>query len=211
MKSMKQVLRTWALATVAATALWAGHAHAAPTVFIDPPTQDIAVGQQTSVDIVVSGLTQPGEAVGGFGLILTFDDTILKGLGFVIDPGSVMGNGLDLSLDFVDGSLDLFYVADANNDQGALAAAQGASFTLATVSFEGLVDGLSPVSFVRGSVFLSNWNGDETIAGVGTRNGEICVGGNCSNAPEPASMVLVGTALGALALLRRRRSASPTS
>ena len=211
MKSMKQILRMWAFAVVAATALLGGPAQAAPTVYIDPSTQDIAVGQQTSVDIVVSGLTQPGDAVGGFGLILNFDDTILKGLGFVIDPGSVMGNGLDLSYGFDNGSLDLFYVADENNDQGALAAAQGASFVLATVSFEGLVNGLSPVSFTRGSVFLSNWDGTETIPGVGTQNGEICVGGNCSTVPEPASMVLVGSALGALALLRRRRSGSPAA
>ncbi|MBX3645466.1 MAG: PEP-CTERM sorting domain-containing protein [Rubrivivax sp.] len=223
MKSIKQTLRLWALTTTAAAAFLGVQAQAAPTVSIDPASQTIAaVGGTASVNIVVSGLTDP---LGGFGLNLSFNGAILKGLSFTNDPDSKMGgaSGLDMSCGFDFGGdpstctptpsgsspLDLFFVADANLDEAELAALQGDTFVLATITFEGLANGLSPLRL--SNVVLSNWNGDETIAGVGTRNGEICVGGNCNNVPEPGSMVLVGTAFGALALLRRRRSISSAS
>lgn len=215
MRSMKQTLRMWAFAAVAATAVLAGQAQAAPTVTFNPASQNIAIGQQTSVDIVVSGLVQPGDAVGGFSLVLTFNGTFLSGLDYVLDPGAKMGAydaANDFSFGFSGDSLDLFYIANAAEDRDSLAALQGDSFVLATVSFEGAANGLSPLRIPDG-VVLSNWNGDQTLVNV-NRAGEICVaaqGVNCNVVPEPASMVLVGTALGALALLRRRRSGSQTA
>ena len=116
----------------------------------------------------------------------------------------------DFSGGFSGGSLDLYYIANVAEDETSLAALQGASFTLATVQFDGLANGLSPLRLSE--VTLSNWNGDETRPNV-DRRGEICVapaGANCNiiNVPEPTSMLLVGTALGALALRRRKQYCS---
>ena len=126
MKSIKQTLRMWALA--AATALLGGQVQAAPTVTFDPASQDISIGQQTSVNIVVSGLTQPADALGGFSLLLNFNNTFLKGLTYEVDPGAKMGAydaNNDFSGTFSGGSLDLFYIANAMEDQDSLAALQG--------------------------------------------------------------------------------------
>jgi hypothetical protein len=204
MNGMNRKLRGLALAALAAASLLS---QAAPVVSVSPAAQTINIGDTTSVDIIVSGLTEP---TGGFSLTLGFNSSFLTDVSFFNDPGTTMGaEPLDLSGGFSGGSLDLFFVADATETEASLAAAQGASFTLATVSFQGAANGLSPLKL--SDVVLSNWNGDETLAEVGTRNGEICVGGNCNNVPEPASMVLVGAALGAMALLRRRRSGSQTA
>ena len=200
MNGFNRTLRSLALALAASGLL--SHAVAAPVVSISPATQIISIGDTASIDIIVSGLTDP---LGGFSLMLGFDTSFLSADGFLNDPGGKFGaSALDLSGGFSGGSLELFFVADVGETEASLAAAQGASFTLATIGFIGSANGLSPLKLSE--VILSNWNGQDTLPGVGTRNGEICVGGNCNvvEVPEPTSMLLVGAALGALALRRRK-------
>ncbi len=203
MKSIKQTICGLALMALAATA-WHDDAAAAPVVSVNPTSQDIIVGGVAAVDIVVSGLT---EAVGGFSFTLSFNDGIVEGLSFTNDPGLTMGlDPLDLSFGFGAGGsspLDIFFVADFLEDEASLAAAQGASFVLTTITFEGLVNGLSPLTL--SDVVLSNWDGTETLALAGVRNGSICVGGNCvTTIPEPATYALVALALAGMGALRRR-------
>lgn len=204
MKHQKTI--TPALGALAlAIAAFAGPSLAAPVVYIDPVSQDVAVGATAGVNIVVAGLNQPAEAVGGFSLTLGFNSSLLAGLTFNIVPGGQFGaNPLDLSDGFMGGTLDLFFVADEDADQGELAALQGGSFVLASITFEGLQAGLSPLTL--SNVVLSNWDGSEDFGDIGTRNGQICVGGNCT-VPEPASYALALVALGAAGLARRRAKA----
>lgn len=189
---------------LAALALAAGAflAQAAPVVSINPATQNIGIGGTALVDIVVSGLTEP---TGGFSLTLTFDSSIVFGTSYAIDPDGKMGLlPLDLSGGFSGNTLDLFFVADPLEDSASLTASEGASFTLASLSFLGLIDGTSPLTL--SSVVLSNWDGSATLAGVTSTNGSICVG-TCEGggtAPEPATALLLATALGLAGVSRRR-------
>lgn len=192
-------------AVAAACLLVAGAAQAAPVVSISPASQDLAllpVGTTATVDIVVSGLTQPDEAVGGFSLTLGYNDSLLAGVDVNLVPGGAFGaEPVDLSGTFSGGSIELFVVADVLADQAELAGFQGSSFVLATLTFEGISAGLSPLSL--SNVVLSNWDGTADFDDVSSRNGQICVGGNCT-VPEPASYALALAALGAAGLARRR-------
>lgn len=201
MNGINRKLRGLALAALAATSLLS---QAAPVVSVSPATQTIGIGDPASIAIIVSGLTDP---IGGFSLTLGFNNSFLSSVSFLNNPDGKMGaTPLDLSNGFSGGSLELFFVADVNATENSLAAAQGVSFTLATVAFLGSANGLSPLKLA--DVVLSNWNGEQNLAGVGSRDGEICVGGDCSGnvseIPEPATLLLAGTALGALALRRRK-------
>ena len=208
MKTISRTLRMLAATALSATVLLS-QAVASPIVSIDPSDQTIGVGDPASINIIVSGLDGLTGPVGGFAFNLVFNGVVLTGVSYTNDPGTKMGAvPLDMSGGFAGGSgspLDIFFVADASETEATLAASQGGAFILATVSFEGLANGLSLLTLT--DVVLSNWNGDSTLDGVEVNNGQICVGGNCRLVPEPATLLLFGSALGGLAIIRRRRQA----
>ena len=201
MKSIHRTLRRLALAALATTA-FLSQAEAAPVVSISPASQNIGVGSPGSIDIIVSGLTDP---TGGFSLTLGFNNTFLSSVSFLNDPGGKMGAApLDLSGGFAGGSLDLFFVADASISLADLTTSEGASFTLATVNFMGLADGLSPLTL--SNVVLSTFDGSADLAGVTSVNGQICVG-NCAinPVPEPETYALMLAGLGVVGFMSSRR------
>jgi len=208
MKTIHRTVQRLALAALAATA-FLSQAEAAPVVSISPATQTIGVGGNAAVDIIVSGLSL-SDPTGGFSLTLGFNNSFVSGVSFLNDPGTKMGAApLDLSGGFTGGSLDLFFLADANAKLADLAASEGTSFTLATLSFKGIAEGLSPLTL--SNVVLSNWNGDSDLAGVSALNGSICVsnGEACviNAVPEPETVLLLAAGLVAVALRRRQRAA----
>ncbi len=207
MKTISRTLRMLAASALATTVLLS-QAVASPTVSIVPADQTIDVGDPATIDIIVSGLTDP---VGGFSFIMSFNDTKILGVAYLNDPDGKMGaKPLDLSTGFAGATadkspLEVFFAADPLETEATLSAKQGAGFRLTAVGFQGLADGLSLLTL--SDVVLSNWDGTETLADVGVRNGQICVGGNCAQAPEPATLLLLGSALGALGIIRRRKQA----
>ncbi len=185
-------------AVVMAAAVWLPTtASAAPIVSVVPGFQSGNIGDLFNVDIVISGLD--GESIGSFDLDLAFDNLILAGQSFAL--GSSLGTGgdvIDLSLGFAGGIIDLAAVSLLGASD-LLTLQGGASFTLATLTFLGNANGLSPVNITQ-AIFA---DGDGNNLAVGVGNGSIQVG-DVTPIPEPGTMLLFGSAA-ALAALRHRR------
>lgn len=177
------ILSTFALGSLLFVAL---DGVAAPVVSIEPENQLFSVGSSFEVDIDISGLETLD--LGGFDFDLEFDPAVIEYQSYIIGPGLLdpidlsFGNGADgiLSLSAVSGALDLSTQPDA--------------FTLATVSFDAIQSGTSPLTITN--LDLSDELGGALTASVG--NGSIAV-------PAPGTLLLVPFGLGIL-LMRRRQS-----
>lgn len=211
MISISKFIRALALAGLVVMAS-AAQALAAPIISISPASQEVPLGPGIFVDILVSGLGA-SEEVGGFSLDLSFDDTILSGSSFVNDPDGKMGAGFDFFSGFAGGVLTLAYVGEdfapfgpGPEDDAALKALQGTGFTLARVGFTGIAPGVSPLSLAPIGAFLSDGQG--FVLGAQAVGGQVCVGGvPCpAQAPEPATLSLLGAGLCALVVRRRRQT-----
>lgn len=217
MTSIRKAVRFLAVGVLVGAAFVAKSEGAIISVL--PSTQTIAPGGTASVDIVLSGLAA-GETVGSFSLLLSFNNTILGAPeSFVNNPDNKMGAlPLDISPGFSGGVLSLYYLADGVISEPALKALEGTGFRLATVSFTGLAEGLSPltlgISPLTG-VFLSDYLGTGVVPATAV-SGSVCVddpatpGDRCGAAavPEPATLALLGAGISALVVQRRRRARS---
>ena len=193
-------------------------AQAAPMLSITPAQQNVAVGDVATVDIVISGLSGINEIVSGFSLRVDFNTGLLEYFNGDLAPG-VIALGGDPNDPF--GSVLFgFSTIPAGGDatstltDAELDALQGDSFTLMTLAFKGLAQGVSFLAFGSDSDRLVTGRLDSPggIAGVlnlDYRGACIAVGDAvCPNqVPEPASYGLAGLALlgCGLATTRRRR------
>jgi hypothetical protein len=202
---MLKVMRVLALAVLVATG-FAAQALAVPIVYIDPPTQTVAVGDPVDIAIKVRDLTEP---IGAFEILLSFDDAILTGVSYDTDPDTKLGpGGFDFSFGFLAGGLlDLFHDADPAFDSADLAAAQGAGFTLATVRFTAIAPTTPDFTLLKLEVVdLSDADG-LSLLDRKTEDGRVCVGDAPCRVPEPALFALLSTGLAAFAARRRLRRA----
>ena len=178
-------------------------ASAAPIVSIVPGFQSGNVGDTFSVDVIISELL--GASVGSFDLDITFNNAILLGQTLTVsdelgDPDLL--EALDLSTGFAGGNVDIAVVsllsaADLLSRQG------GVSFTLATLTFQGLAGGISPLTIAQ-AIFA---DGDGNELAVGTANGSIEIKAPVNTVAEPATLLLLGLGTAATAAFRRRRAA----
>lgn len=148
-------------------------AEAAPVLSFSPSSQSISVGQESQVDIILSG--SPGELLSAYNLTLTYDPAILENNG-----GDFFGinNAPDIT------GLETNQISWQDLG-GPISVDLGSnSFTLASIYFQGLALGTSGLNFTL--VDLNGLNATTTTA-------------NITVIPEPATMLLV--ALGALGLL----------
>jgi hypothetical protein len=171
----------------------------AVTLEFEPAFSGVAVGQQAIVDVVISGLAQP-PSVGTFDLDVGFDPMVLSPVAvdfgvFLGDPG--LGDALTsvallpAVIDFAEVSL----LSPALLDQ-----LQPARFPLATISFNVLTAGTSPLFFSQTIV-------DDAF---GEKLDVEARGGSITSVPEPGTLLLVaaGAALGASSRGLRRAAAT---
>jgi hypothetical protein len=188
----------------------------AATISIVPGTQNATVGTPVSVGIDVSGLAA-NESIGGVALTLAFNQALVSGASMTLDPNAKMGFALDpVNNNFGSGftgaggsPATIVFLADVSiTTDAALKALQGTGFRLATITFNPIANGLTPLTLglINGSAPLSNGVGLAPLNAT-LVSGSICVGGNCTVTPEPASLLLLSTGAAALFARRRRKTA----
>lgn len=170
------------------------------TLGIVPSAQTVLVGSSASVDINIVGLgDMVPDSLGAFDLDLIFDPAILAFNNATFgDP--VLGDQLDLfgfgsivDVIFGSGTVNLFELSlDLPSD---LETMQAGAFTLATVEFDAIGLGTSPLN-VSVNALGDAW-GDPLVSAI--------VDGNISSVPEPSSIILFGTGFGIVILFIWRR------
>ena len=180
----------------------------AATIGFEPVSQTVPVGEPVSVDLVISGLgdgTSPSLA--GFDLFIEYDPTILA-LSDVSFGDPTLGDQLDVSgwgslYDYSSYSSDVEYLFGLSyNLPWDLNDLQKPSFVLATLTFDTLSVGTSSLEIVDPDPpFFASRLADE--------NGN-CLSfdsqsGNISAVPVPTTLILLGSGLSGVWILRRKK------
>ena len=165
----------------------------------DPVSQTVPVGDTAEVALVISGLgigIAPSLSI--FDMDITFDSALL-GFSSAVYGDPVLGDQLDLFAGSVisttpsAGSVNLFELSlDGPWDLDDL---QAGSFTLATLFFNTLAVGASPLEITINA--LGDAWGDPLTATV--------VDGSISPVPEPATILLLASGMAGMGVFGRRR------
>jgi len=148
-----------------------------------PPAQTVPIGQAVSVEVVISDLGD--DEVGDFDLDVSFDPTILTPT--TVTFGALLGGPTLFeavtSFSFLPGVVDFAEVSLLS--PADLEALQPDSFTLATLFFDTVGAGTSPLSFTQ--VILDDAFAQPLTVQTGS--------GSVSAVPEPGTGILVGSGL----------------
>jgi len=181
---------------IASCALMVAVRASAISIELVPLQSTWQLGQSLTVDVVVSGLTSAGEIVSSYDLDLAYMSTVVNATGVIF--GSALGGPADSVSGFnlLNGVVDLFensFLSDA-----ALDALQGDAVTLATLSFDAIGVGTTPLQFLRdfpldGALVIQLTGRDAMLLPLDAPDASITV---VQRASEPSTAFL-----GALALL----------
>jgi hypothetical protein len=153
------------------------------TISVVPATLNIPVAGTASVDIVASGLSAgTAPSLGEFDLSLDYDELFLSAT--VLTFGAFLDVGVLGSIQFADlsvaGKVDFSEVS--LETPAVLDAMQPDTFILATIGFEGLASGVTPLVLTINS--LSDSSGDPLTADV--------IDGSTAAVPEPTTFLVWG-------------------
>ncbi|PCI42203.1 MAG: hypothetical protein COB51_13275 [Moraxellaceae bacterium] len=199
---MKQLIFRLMLCAVT-FGVFAQNASAVPMLTFAPLDQSVELGDQVSVDVIVTGLSS--EFVGDFDFFVEWDAGLLSLDSLIF--GDALDDGLGFSFQDVD-SGTMGTVNAAELAFGGLFNQDGFSdITLFTLTFDTLALGVSALDF------LGNIGGDSSLAlgdGFGGSylsgfdEGSITI---TANVPEPGQMALFAIGLIGLGFARRRADA----
>jgi general secretion pathway protein D len=155
-----------------------------PIVSIDPSSLDVTAGQAFTVDVSISSVID----LFAFQFDLGFDPTILSAAG-IGEGGFLSGGGSTFfipgTIDNTAGTIDF----TANSLLGAISGVDGSGI-LATASFTGLAQGVSPINLFNVTLLDSSLSGID----VTTQAGSVNVAPGAA-VPEPSTLLLLGTGL----------------
>ena len=189
-------------------------AHAVPIDFV-PITQTVELGNQVSVDVVVTPGLDPifggPLIVGVYDMIVNWDDSILSLVDVFVDVvfGTSLGGPLDSFQDVIDLGPGSVNVAEASLlfDFTGLQD-DGSQFVLFSLVFETIGLGTSSLELegnILGEVSPFNFIGDFVPIEAEPGSGSITVVAPPVAVPEPGTLLLFLTGLLAVGVLRRKR------
>ncbi len=197
MKTWTTTLLTRLLAGVLVVA-WNTLPVEAARIFIDPSSQNVAVGQTLTLDIRIADVID----LYAFGFDLGFDPSVLSANDGGSEGAFLLLGGPTL---FIPGTIDntggtISYISNALN--GSVPGVSGSGI-LATMRFTALASGSSGINLFN-PILLDSTFSEPTVS---IEPGNVTVTPPTSNnIPEPSTLVLIGIGLAGLELRRRRRA-----
>jgi hypothetical protein len=167
-----------------------------------PVSQEVILGNQVVVDVMISGLTGgTAPSLGAFDVNVSFDPMILS------IAGVTFGDQLDLEgygsfSGWSSVGLDSIYLFEVSSDSPeTLDSMQASEFKLASLTFDSIGVGTSTLMF--SDVVLGDSLGI-TLEDITFDDGSVTVTAT-TPVPEPATILLLAAGLGWLGFVRRRR------
>lgn len=189
--------RTLCTGALALSLLQAGQAQAVPMVHLEAAPANPVVGSSFEIGLIGEDFLD----LFAFNFSLSYDPTLIRAVS--VDEGTLLpGAG---STFFIPGVIDdIAGIVEFTGDTllGAIAGASG-SGSLATIRFEALTEGVSPLTLTD-LLFLDSGFSEIPVVFEDSRVSIRSDGGN--PVPEPASLGLILAGLGAYLAIRSRRT-----